>query len=129
MKGKLYHLWSKKNNKLNEIVQIWNRIKDDLGKCFYVEVIQENKYKSAKTNSFKDEIRTVFYDDGLPVEETQWEAHLIILIILNTESAIVSKIFFILSKYLSFLRQEIGLTQAFLISTMISWYHSQQRYV
>ena len=94
MKGKLYHLWSKKNNnKLNEHVQIWNGIKDHLGKYFYVEVIQENKYKSAKTNSFKEEIRTVFYNDELPVEETQCKAHLIILMILNTESTIVSKIF------------------------------------
>ena len=67
-------------------------------------MIQENKYKSAKTNSFKEEIRTVFYDDGLPVEETQSKAYLIILVILNTESTIVSKIFFILSKYLSFFR-------------------------
>ena len=64
-------------------------------------MIQENKYKSAKTNSFKEEIRTVFYDDGLPVEETQSKAYLIIL---NTESTIVSKIFFILSKYLPFFR-------------------------
>ena len=71
-------------------------------------MIQEDKYKSAKINSFKDEIRTVFCDDGLPVEQTQRKAHLIILIILNTESTIVSNIFFILSKYLSFLRQEIG---------------------
>ena len=69
MKGKLYHLWSKKNNnKLNEHVEISNRIKDHLGKYFDVEVIQENKYKSAKMNSFKNEIKTVFYDDGLPVE-------------------------------------------------------------
>ena len=68
-----------------------------------------NEYKSAKTNFFKEEIRTVFYDDGLPVEETQCKAYLIILVILNTESTIVSKIFFILSKYLSFFRFKLFL--------------------
>ena len=36
--------------------------------------------KSSKIKSFKDEIRTVFYDDGLPVEETTWKAYLIILV-------------------------------------------------
>ena len=126
----MYHLWSKKNsNKLNEHVEIWNRIKDHLGNYFDVEVIQEDKYKSAKINSFKDEIRTAFCDDELLVGETQCKAHLIILIILNTESTIVSKIFFILSKCLSFLRQEIGLTQAFLVSTIMytKIYHFHQR--
>ena len=45
------------------------------------------------------------------------------------KSSIASKIFFILSKYLSFLRQEIGLTQGFLISAILytKIYHFQQR--
>ena len=36
--------------------------------------------KSSKIKSFKDETRTVFYDDGLRAEETTWKAYLIILV-------------------------------------------------
>ena len=51
---KLYHLLSKKNsNKLNEYVEIWNRIKDCIGKYFDVDVIYKNKYKSAKISLLK----------------------------------------------------------------------------
>ena len=55
-------------DKLNEYAEIWNRIKDLIGKYFDVELIHYNKYKSAKVKPFKDEIRTAFYDKGLPAE-------------------------------------------------------------
>lgn len=41
-----------------------------------------NIYKLSKLNSFKDKIRTVFYNDGLPAEETLCKAYLIILVYL-----------------------------------------------
>ena len=71
-KIKLYYLCFKKNKDiLNEYAEIWNSIKDLIGKYFHVEVINYDKYKSAKLKPFKDEIRTAFHDEGLPAEETQ----------------------------------------------------------
>ena len=70
-KVKLYYLCFKKNKDiLNEYAEIWNSIKDLIGKYFDVEVIHDYKYKSAKIKDFKDEIRTAFHDEGLPAEET-----------------------------------------------------------
>ena len=80
-KVKLYYLCLKKNKDiLNEYAEIWNSIKDLIGKCFDVEVIHCNKYKSAKIKSFNDEIRTAFHDEGLTAEETPRTAHSIILV-------------------------------------------------
>ena len=71
---------SKNSTKVSEWIEIWSRIKDRIWEYFDFDVIYENKYKSSKIKSFNDEIRTVFYDDGLPAEETTFKAYLIILI-------------------------------------------------
>ena len=53
-KVKLYYLCFKKSkDMLNEYAEIWNGIKDLIGKYFDVEVIHYNKYKSAKIKPFK----------------------------------------------------------------------------
>ena len=70
-KLKLYYSCFKKSKDiLNEYAEIWNSIKDLIGKYFDVKVIHYNKYKSAKIKPFNDEIRTAFHDEGLPAEET-----------------------------------------------------------
>ena len=70
-KVKLYYLCFKKNKDiLNEYAEIWNSVKDLIGKYFDVEVIHYNKYKSCKIKPFKDEIRTAFHEEGLLAEET-----------------------------------------------------------
>ena len=51
-----------------------------IGKYFDVEVINYNKYKSAKVKPFKDEIRTAALDKGLLAEETPSTVHSITLI-------------------------------------------------
>ena len=80
-KVKLYYLCFKKNKDiLNAYAEIWNSIKDLIGKYIDVEVIHCNKYNSAKINPFNYELRTAFHDEGLPVEETPWTAHSIILV-------------------------------------------------
>lgn len=80
-KVKLYYLCFKKSKGiLNEYAEIWNGIKDLIGKYFDVEVIHYSKYKSAKIKSVNDEIRTAFHDEGLPAEETPWTAHSITLV-------------------------------------------------
>ena len=80
-KVKLYYLCFKKSKDiLNEYAEIWNGIKDLIGKYFDIEVIHYNKYKSAKIKPFNDEIRTAFHDEGLPAEETPWTAHSVILV-------------------------------------------------
>ena len=72
-KVKLYYLCLKKNKDiLNEYAEIWNSTKDLIGKCFDVEVIHCNKYKSAKIKPFNNE--------GLTAEETPRTAHSIILV-------------------------------------------------
>ena len=80
-KVKLYYLCFKKNKDiLNEYAEIWNSIKDLIGKYFDVEVVHYNKYKSAKIKPFNDEIKTAFHDERLPAEEIPWTAHSIILV-------------------------------------------------
>ena len=54
-KAKLYYSCFKKNKDiLNEYAEIWNGIKDLIGKYFDVEVVHYNKYKSAKIKRFND---------------------------------------------------------------------------
>ena len=54
-KVKLYYICCEKNKDiLNECAEIWNSIKDLIGKYFDVEVSHYNKYKSAKIKPFED---------------------------------------------------------------------------
>ena len=61
------------------IVEIWNDIKDLIGKDFDVEVIPNNKNISTKMKFFEDEVRINFQDEGLLLEKTSYLIHSIIL--------------------------------------------------
>ena len=57
-----------------------NRIKDFIGKDFDVEAIHIDRYISTEINSFRDEIRIYFHDDGLPLKKIPCAIHSTMLI-------------------------------------------------
>lgn len=59
--------------------------KDLFGEKFDVEVIHYDTYIATKTESYKDEIKTDFDDEGLPPEKSRCLSYLIIPLMQYTQ--------------------------------------------
>ena len=72
------------NEKLENIIskysEIWNRTQKLIGKYLDVEVIHKNIYITTKVKSYKNEIKTVFHDEGLPQEPASCLTYSLMLI-------------------------------------------------